>query len=485
MDERDAFLDLFLMSSLLLLQARFVRLISELLDAPSHAVKYEAATTLATLTQSAAAIKATASALIELIVKESDNNVKLIVLDRLDTLRKRHDHVIDPLVMDVLRVLSSTDMDVRRKALGNALEMVSSRNVEEVVLFLKKELIKTVGDGTTGAPVDKTATEYKQLLIQSIHACAIKFSEVASNVVHVLMEFLGDSSNSSAVDVIAFVREVVEKFPDLRSSIVEKLLRTFDQIKSGKVFRGALWIVGEYCETAQDIKEAIQQVRNVIGEVPILAAEERAVEGDKDEGESHQVNGGDSAKPKSSGPKVRADGTYATETALDAAAKIEASASTSKPPLRSLILLGDFYTATVLTSTLVKLVLRFANVSSDVAAVNSLRAESMLIMTSIIRVGQSTFTAAPIDEDSIERIMTCIQTLASVPEKASEKVDGEVTEVFLDDTIAGQHDQFQLFGAGHGGDLRAAGRCRPQNGTGDRGGPAGSIDWRGRRHRRH
>ena len=436
MDERDAFLDLFLMSSLLLLQARFVRLISELLDAPSHAVKYEAATTLATLTQSAAAIKATASALIELIVKESDNNVKLIVLDRLDTLRKRHDHVIDPLVMDVLRVLSSTDMDVRRKALGNALEMVSSRNVEEVVLFLKKELIKTVGDGTTGAPVDKTATEYKQLLIQSIHACAIKFSEVASNVVHVLMEFLGDSSNSSAVDVIAFVREVVEKFPDLRSSIVEKLLRTFDQIKSGKVFRGALWIVGEYCETAQDIKEAIQQVRNVIGEVPILAAEERAVEGDKDEGESHQVNGGDSAKPKSSGPKVRADGTYATETALDAAAKIEASASTSKPPLRSLILLGDFYTATVLTSTLVKLVLRFANVSSDVAAVNSLRAESMLIMTSIIRVGQSTFTAAPIDEDSIERIMTCIQTLASVPEKASEKVDGEVTEVFLDDTKA-------------------------------------------------
>ena len=61
------------------------------------------------------------------------------------------------------------------------------------------------------------------------------------------MEFLGDSNNSSAVDVIAFVREVVERFPDLRSSIVEKLLSTFDDIKSGKVFRGALWIVGEYC----------------------------------------------------------------------------------------------------------------------------------------------------------------------------------------------------------------------------------------------
>jgi coatomer subunit beta len=41
-------------------------------------------------------------------------------------------------------------------------------------------------------------------------------------------------------------REVVEKFPNLRKSITEKLLETFGQIRSGKVFRGALWIVGEY-----------------------------------------------------------------------------------------------------------------------------------------------------------------------------------------------------------------------------------------------
>ncbi len=433
-------------------RARFVRMISELLDAPSHAVKYEAATTLATLTQSAAAIKATASALIELVATESDNNVKLIVLDRLDTLRKRHDHVIDPLVMDVLRVLSSTDLDVRRKALAIALEMVSSRNVEEVVLLLKKELMKTTAAGgaavAAGASIDKTSTEYKQLLIQSIHQCAIRFSEVASNVVHVLMEFLGDanSSTSSAVDVISFVREVMEKFPDLRSSILDKLLRTFDQIRSGKVFRGALWIVGEYCESTQDVEEAIQQIRNVVGEVPILAAEERAkrvLDGEEQEGDAAAHEGGvngttQTTAATSSRPKVRADGTYATETALEAAAKIDAAGTTSKPPLRTLILLGDYYTSSVLASTLVKLVLRFSQVSSDAPAVNSLRAESMLIMTSIIRVGQSTFTATPIDEDSVERIMTCIQTLANLPAEASaaEPEKQEVAEVYLDDTKA-------------------------------------------------
>ena len=69
---------------------------------------------------------------------------------------------------------------------------------------------------------------------------AIKFSEVAASVVHALMDFLGDSNNPSAMDVVAFVREVVEKFPSLRSAITEKLTATLSSIKSGKVFRGEI-----------------------------------------------------------------------------------------------------------------------------------------------------------------------------------------------------------------------------------------------------
>jgi coatomer subunit beta len=45
--------------------------------------------------------------------------------------------------MDVLQVLSSADIEVRRKAMSVVLSMTSSRNVEEVVLFLKKQLLQT------------------------------------------------------------------------------------------------------------------------------------------------------------------------------------------------------------------------------------------------------------------------------------------------------------------------------------------------------
>lgn len=52
----------------------------------------------------------------------------------------------------------------------------------------------------------------------------------------------------------------------------------------------------------------------------------------------------------------------------------------------------------------------------------------MLIMASIIRVGQSKFVTVQIDEDSSERIMNCIQTLSELEEQPA------VQEIFLHDT---------------------------------------------------
>lgn len=59
-------------------------------------------------------------------------------------------------------------------------------------------------------------------------------------------------------------------------------------------------------------------------------------------------------------------------------------------------------------------------------------------MTSIIRVGQSKFAAVPIDEDSQERIMNCITTLANLDTSGHTKVHEEeaVDEIFLKDTKA-------------------------------------------------
>lgn len=54
----------------------------------------------------------------------------------------------------------------------------------------------------------------------------------------------------------------------------------------------------------------------------------------------------------------------------------------------------------------------------------------MLIMASVIRIGQSKFVTIPIDEDSQERIMNCLQTLSEM------QIKEDAEEIFLNDTKA-------------------------------------------------
>ena len=45
--------------------------------------------------------------------------------------------------MDVLRALSSPNLDIQRKTLDIALELITPWNMDEVVMTLKKEVVKT------------------------------------------------------------------------------------------------------------------------------------------------------------------------------------------------------------------------------------------------------------------------------------------------------------------------------------------------------
>ncbi|ODV79995.1 Coatomer, beta subunit [Suhomyces tanzawaensis NRRL Y-17324] len=400
------------------LKQQYTQLVTEIIEsASSNVVIYEAATTLTTLTTNQQSILLVGQKFVNLAIKESNNNVKIITLDRINQLHKDHPGVLQDLSLEILRVLSSQDIDVRKKALEVTLKFVTNRNVEDIVKLLKNELQRTASINE-----DKTS-EYRQLLINAIHQLAIKFVEVATNVVDLLLESLGDLNTSSAYEVITFVKEVIEKFPKLREAIVTKLIEVLPVIKSGKVFRGSLWIIGEYSLEEKLIQDSWKYIRSSIGEVPILASEKRAAEGTHKESEEEHEHSEKSKK----GPVVLPDGTYATENALTA----EVSSSTDddeKPPIRKLILSGDFYLGAVLASTLVKLVLRLQRLKTQPKFLNALKAEALLIMVSILRVGESQYVTKMIDEDSADRILSYIRLL-------NDEEDAEIIERgFLEDT---------------------------------------------------
>ncbi|WJX42698.1 hypothetical protein P8452_29899 [Trifolium repens] len=145
----------------------YLKIIISLLSANSTAVVYECAGTLVSLSSAPTAIKAAASTYCQLLLSQSDNNVKLIVLDRLNELKKDNREIMVDMVMDVLRALSTPNHDIRRKTIDIALELITPNNIDQVVMMLKKEVVKTQKHEKNG--------EYRQMLVQAIHTCAIKF----------------------------------------------------------------------------------------------------------------------------------------------------------------------------------------------------------------------------------------------------------------------------------------------------------------------
>ena len=130
---------------------------TEIIESSSNVVMYEAANTLTVLTSNPQSILLAGNKFVELATRESDNNVKIITLERINQLHKQHPGVLQDLSLEILRVLSSQDLDVKKKALDVTLQFITTRNVEDVVKLLKKELQSTALSND-----DKNA-DYRQL----------------------------------------------------------------------------------------------------------------------------------------------------------------------------------------------------------------------------------------------------------------------------------------------------------------------------------
>jgi coatomer subunit beta len=390
-------------------KGKYMKIIVSLLSSQHTAVMYESAGTLVSLSSAPTAIRAAANTYCELLQTQSDNNVKLIVLDRLQELKSSHREVMVEVIMDLLRALSSPNLDIRKKTLDIALDLITLRNIDEVVMTLKKEVVKT-----QNAELEKNG-EYRQMLVQAIHSCALKFPEVASTVVHLLMDFLGDSNVASAIDVVCFVREIIETNAKLRESIMERLVDSFYQIRSSRVATCALWIIGEYSQSVREVEAGIAVVKQSLGELPFFTTAEEG-----DVVDAAASNSTPKAAPpqyasmaSSKRPAILADGTYATQSASAATATPSPNAVVigSSANLRSILLTGDFFLGAVVASTLTKLMLRYEEVQDNRVALNKAEAEILLYMVSMLRLGQSSALSHPIDDDAYDRITLCIKVL--------------------------------------------------------------------------
>lgn len=371
-----------------------------MLSSESPAVSYEAAWTLISLSNSPTAVRAAAATYTNLLNSQNDNNVMMIVLERLEQLQKKHSKILQELLQDILRALSSPNPDICKKVLDVAMTLVTSKNVAEVVTTLKREVSKTTQESSDSS--EDKGKVYRNMLITAIHGCAVRFPDVAESVVHTLMDFL---SSDGGMQVIIFVRAIVERYPDLRPAILSKLINTVDEVTNNNVMCICLWILGEYCETPETVKDAFDTVTEQLGEAPfIVQAKEK---------EAQEQAAAEAAK----GPKmvtknvVLADGTYATQTVYSEP-KIAPSALDNNPHLRKMIIGGDIFLGTIISSCLTKMCLRAPDIGIDAVTTKSMTVKALLAMCGIVKMAEVTVSAQKSSlADCSERVALCCRAL--------------------------------------------------------------------------
>ena len=370
-------------------KSRFVRVLFQMLSSNSAAVSYEAAWTLVSLSSAPTAVRAAAVTYANLLNGQTDNNIQLIVLDRLESLQTKHPKIVQELLMDILRALSSPNPDICEKVLEIAMESINARNVGSVVTTLKRELQKSLEDDS------EKSSAVRHLLVAAIHDCAKKFPDVAESVVGILMELLS-SSDRTSLQVATFVRAIIQEHPPLRQTLLPKLLDSLEDISSPPVMCVALWILGEFT-APEDAQDTFDEIIKEVGSTPFVIDEPS--EEKTDEGEAPKLV---------TKNVVLADGTYATQTSYATAKTVEDTDKT--PKLRKMIVVhGDVFVAETLASSLTKLVLQFPTVDKPRTA------KTVLILCAICKLAESGATVSMAQRSSAsdcqDRCSMCVRAL--------------------------------------------------------------------------
>eukprot|EP00697_Spironema_sp_BW2_P006750 gnl/Spiro4/20875_TR10168_c0_g1_i1.p1 gnl/Spiro4/20875_TR10168_c0_g1~~gnl/Spiro4/20875_TR10168_c0_g1_i1.p1 ORF type:complete len:1061 (+),score=260.88 gnl/Spiro4/20875_TR10168_c0_g1_i1:50-3184(+) len=334
-------------------KSRYLRCILGLLNSSSDSVVYQCAQTLVALSSSPVAVKAATQCLIKLLCNQSSTAVKLIVLERLQELKRNHASVLQEMAMDILSVLSS-DMEIRTKALAIVLDLASPRNVVDIVGVLKKELLK---------PPElefEHGSLYKQKLIHALHVCTVRYPDVAGAVMPTVMDHLEDANAKTSLDVVLFVRELAETHSALRSTLLVRLLESLPRLNHSESYCSALWILGEFSTTPAAIDQAFGTLMPILSPLPFQ----------QEDPISSSTNTSSAPPPASTAPRpplLNADGTYATQVAPPMPDPSAAAESQKPVGLRAMIVNCEFVVANSLANCVLKLALRARALESPTA----------------------------------------------------------------------------------------------------------------------
>jgi coatomer subunit beta len=373
---------------------KYIPIVFAALQSRNPSVLFQCASTLLALSSSPTAIKSATQTLVNLLTTHTDNNVRLIVLERLAEIKRRSRTVLEGALLDVLRALTtSADMDVRRRILDFTLDLVTPKNAESFLVAMKKELSRAQSEDASAVPGDSAvqaaSAEYRRHLLQAITKVVLDNLDLAPSVMPILLDQLCDDA-TAANEVAQFLRHALHRLPAIRAETLAQLGGLLPMINSASVLRTVVWLLGVYSgpETSAQVATTI---KSALEPMPLTAPT------------SSTSDAKDDAPATVATTVVREDGTYGV--VLNLVNKRSERERSDVSGLRGQIVAGDYFLAAAVANTLAKITVTAFH--GHGTHKTSVQADATDMIREMIRYGSSGALTA-IDEDSHERLRVAL-----------------------------------------------------------------------------
>ena len=126
-------------------KSRLMNAIFMLSNSKSASVLLECANTITQLTTASSAIKIAIQSYLTLLQDQNDNNVKVIVLNKIISLKQKYSKILEDYMGDILNIIREDtvqSIEINQKVLELVTDLATERNIKEVGVFLESEIIK-------------------------------------------------------------------------------------------------------------------------------------------------------------------------------------------------------------------------------------------------------------------------------------------------------------------------------------------------------
>lgn len=159
----------------------------------SPSIKYMACDTLLKIaypSQALAAQKAFPT-LVELILKESDNNIKLAILEKLSFVLSIASHSLDNQILDLWKIFSSSDIEIKRRSLSLVLEHCTDSTFNLLSDYLMHEIDSLVGKSSNSS-IGLELT----VLLGALSKCGLSSPAIATKISPMFAQYITDKPSN-------------------------------------------------------------------------------------------------------------------------------------------------------------------------------------------------------------------------------------------------------------------------------------------------